>query len=616
VDIDDIIDLTRKFDFCVEIIIPRTRTFVSVEIHVVNDKDNIITSPKLKRTQCMVAIFENSPMGEFVFSVPTCFSYQGQPETTTYAIIGGNYNDAFSVDSNGTITVNAIVDYERQTQYNLSVLIQDQSASSVTIDIIVQIMDVNDNGPLFEMPEYFIQVEENTTVGTVLFNANAMDADSGVNSILTYSFVNESNDYVFCVNSQSGDVYVAKSLYYKVKKIYRLSLSVSDLGMPVLTAYAKVVIEVVRVNNSIDNFPNHRTYFGRVLELSPKGTVVVNIASKDVDDMFSYKIDSQSNSDNSFEITDGGNVVVATSRLIYIKSNNIYNLSVVAYDGSRQLFTSTVTIEVLELFNRNTPQFLNGTAVILQIPDSTEKDSKVGRLVAVDGDEGLAGELTYRIISDSSNGLFDVELHSGYFTVKASLDSGSVGKMYLIVVEGKDGGTAKHNSTKKSTVNVTVFVYNSTLIAMSHYTPATSSAVLATSVSSDDSVCLSTDITTGIAAGVFVLLIAVTLIFIKWRRKLKQRSKDIKSEEQCVEVYLTLSNRNEQSLSALQVDNAYDDIDIRPRHCHLPTPRQSHYSNARQLPSELSRVNIKNDDLQENQAYGGGLQKNAAYGVV
>ena len=194
-------------------------------------------------------------------------------------------------------------------------------------------------------------------------------------------------------------------------------------------------------------------------ELSPKGTVIATVTVTDTDAIFRYKIDPQSNSKNIFGITDGGDVIVAAPLLIYAESKHIYNLSVVAYGGFHPSITTTVTIEILELFNRHTPQFVNGTAVNLRISENTEVGTELGRIVAIDWDKGISGELTYNILSDNSSGRFGVSPRSGSLTVEGGLDRRSNETTYQLVVEAKDGGTAKPNSTRKNNLTVTIVVY-------------------------------------------------------------------------------------------------------------------------------------------------------------
>ena len=250
--IDDVAESTGKFDFCTETfvvslsIVPKLVRLVSVGIHVLRDNNTV--SHEFSSKPCMMSVWEDAAIGALVLRVSACFRYPGQAESTTYTLISGNNNGTFSMNtSDGTITVNASLDYEKQTAYNLSVLVQDQfnqSQQPRTIQINVRVLDVNDNSPVFETTEYSFQVNENTSVSTVLFVVSATDADSGANSVLRYFFTNGSDSDIFDVVPWSGAIIMTAPPDYKLQKIYSLSLSVSDLGIPQHTANAKVTIEV------------------------------------------------------------------------------------------------------------------------------------------------------------------------------------------------------------------------------------------------------------------------------------------------------------------------------------------------------------------------------------
>ena len=71
------------------------------------------------------------------------------------------------------------------------------------LDLAVNILDINDNPPVFEKSEYKVNVNESVAIGTNLITVTAIDADEGKNAILDYSIAN-GLDSVFKINSNSG----------------------------------------------------------------------------------------------------------------------------------------------------------------------------------------------------------------------------------------------------------------------------------------------------------------------------------------------------------------------------------------------------------------------------
>ncbi|XP_030595527.1 protocadherin gamma-A11-like [Archocentrus centrarchus] len=64
-------------------------------------------------------------------------------------------------------------------------------AKSGDIEIIVDVLDVNDNSPVFTKELYSATLTENTPTGTVAIQVNATDLDQGANGEIIYSFGNE-----------------------------------------------------------------------------------------------------------------------------------------------------------------------------------------------------------------------------------------------------------------------------------------------------------------------------------------------------------------------------------------------------------------------------------------
>lgn len=53
-----------------------------------------------------------------------------------------------------------------------------------TVTVYMNVIDENDNSPLFDPSSYNVQVPENASVGTSVMQVTATDVDSGNNEIL------------------------------------------------------------------------------------------------------------------------------------------------------------------------------------------------------------------------------------------------------------------------------------------------------------------------------------------------------------------------------------------------------------------------------------------------
>lgn len=79
--------------------------------------------------------------------------------TITYSFSdNSSSNSPFAIDRyTGAITLTRALDYEEQTEYTLTVWASD-SLHQTTGEVIVQVLDVNDNAPVFSEVSYQVQI--------------------------------------------------------------------------------------------------------------------------------------------------------------------------------------------------------------------------------------------------------------------------------------------------------------------------------------------------------------------------------------------------------------------------------------------------------------------------
>lgn len=80
----------------------------------------------------------------------------------------------------------------------------------------VTILDINDNAPIFDLPEYKAEVSEDQPENSTVLRVVAYDFDDGENSRLSYRFSyshpNAFEEY-FRIDNNTGVVYLKKSLH-------------------------------------------------------------------------------------------------------------------------------------------------------------------------------------------------------------------------------------------------------------------------------------------------------------------------------------------------------------------------------------------------------------------
>lgn len=106
------------------------------------------------------------------------FETSGQ---TSYEIISGNSDNVFSIDSNGRIKSNSVLDYEITKSYFLRVRSLETSTKenlSSDVDVVIHILDVDDNQPVFPQNIRPLILQENRDVGSVITRFTANDVDT------------------------------------------------------------------------------------------------------------------------------------------------------------------------------------------------------------------------------------------------------------------------------------------------------------------------------------------------------------------------------------------------------------------------------------------------------
>lgn len=106
------------------------------------------------------------------------------------SITSGNSNTSFTIDSNGTLSTAALLDYETTPSFTLTVLARDSSSpsssqNSVAMEISIGITAVNEYGPVFSSAQYSTSVAEDTAVGTSILRITAFDQDDGLQGKIT-----------------------------------------------------------------------------------------------------------------------------------------------------------------------------------------------------------------------------------------------------------------------------------------------------------------------------------------------------------------------------------------------------------------------------------------------
>ena len=106
----------------------------------------------------------------------------------------------------GIIRTHSVLDRESQPQYWLRVVACDRGTVPLcsTVEVLVEVEDVNDNVPQTELPVYSPSVPENSVPGVSVVKLEASDLDDSKNNQLTYAITSGNPQGFFSIHEQSG----------------------------------------------------------------------------------------------------------------------------------------------------------------------------------------------------------------------------------------------------------------------------------------------------------------------------------------------------------------------------------------------------------------------------
>lgn len=188
------------------------------------------------------------------------------------------------IDTRGNIIAINSLDYEKSRQLKLKVVATDNGVErrSASVDVIIDVADVNDEFPRFEKATYEFEVMENMPSNTTVNSVLATDRDSGENGKIQYTISQADVPFDILPN---GAIVTKDNLDREKCEQYTLIIYAEDRGQPSLTGTTTVVITVADQNDHIPRIVYPRSGNSSVIVAfaSKPGSVVLNVLSEDGD---------------------------------------------------------------------------------------------------------------------------------------------------------------------------------------------------------------------------------------------------------------------------------------------------------------------------------------------
>uniref|UniRef100_A0A3P9JRB7 Cadherin domain-containing protein n=1 Tax=Oryzias latipes TaxID=8090 RepID=A0A3P9JRB7_ORYLA len=326
---------------------------------------------------------------------------------------------------------------------------------SGTMQILITVLDVNDNAPVFTQPVYKATVAENALKDSVVVSVKAEDADHGLNGKIEYSFTNALDDVrrIFEVNEENGEIRLIGRLDYEKKKHFQINVRARDNGG--LTDSCKVIVDVTDIN---DNEPAIKIMSKSTVisESASAGTVVTMINIQDPDSGDNGKVQCFINDNIPFilKLTSNNFFSLQTDSELDRESASEYNITVTCSDEGVPSLSSSVTLTLqISDVNDNAPVFERSSYEAYIVENNTPGVS-IFTVKATDTDWKQNARVSYILEDSSVNGVLvssyvSVSADSGVIHAVRSFDYEQI-KDFRFCIKAQDGGSPPLSS------NVTV----------------------------------------------------------------------------------------------------------------------------------------------------------------
>ncbi|XP_076993380.1 protocadherin-12 [Tamandua tetradactyla] len=293
----------------------------------------------------------------------------------------------------------------------------------------VNVLDSNDNSPVFAESSLALEIQEDAAPGTLLINLTATDPDQGPNGEVEFFLSKHVPPEVldtFSVDAKTGHVILRRALDYEKNPAYEVDVQARDRGPNPIPAHCKVLIKVLDVN---DNAPSlHITWASQlslVSEALPKDSFIALIVANDLDSGNNGLVQcwlSQELGHFRLKRTNGNTYMLLTNATLDREQWPQYTLTLLAQDQGPQPLSAKeqLSIEISDA-NDNAPAFEESRYRVY----TRENNLPALHLITVrahDADLGINGKISYRIQDSPISHLVAVDSDTGDVTAQRTLD--------------------------------------------------------------------------------------------------------------------------------------------------------------------------------------------------
>ncbi|XP_072924054.1 uncharacterized protein [Hemitrygon akajei] len=554
-----------QVDLCtipLEIMLENPLEMYRGEVEILDVNDN---SPTFRDTHIALQMSEAIPPGVRFRLKSAEDADTGMNTIANYTISSSEY---FSLKTRRTeediiiaeLLLEKPLDRELQSSFQLVLTAVDGGSPqrTGTAQILITVLDINDNPPVFEHDVYRGTITENAPQDTVVLTVKAHDLDEGLNAELTYSFsdvitLRRMRD-LFSLDPKTGEIRVKGLLDFEKSNSYSLDIQAVDHGSPALTGHSKVLIKVTDVN---DNAPEIKVTSdtNQISENATPGNVITFVDIIDRDSGKNGQVRCEIAQNVPFMLQRSSNhYKLITSGTLDRETMSDYKILISAWDLGSPSLSANVTIHIVVTdINDNAPSFAE-LPYNFYVTENNSPGASIFAVTASDPDLEQNSYVSYSILGNYIQNLpvstyLNVNSINGTIYALRSFDYEEL-KSFQIHVQARDAGVPPLSSI--ATVNVIILDQNDNapvIVSPSEHVGSSAVETLPQSAAQGYLVTkiLATDADSGQNGRLFYQMVNATdpSLFI-----IDQTSGEIRTTRKILE-----SDRNTQTLVILVKDN-------------------------------------------------------------
>ncbi|CAJ1065064.1 protocadherin Fat 4 isoform X1 [Xyrichtys novacula] len=373
----------------------------------------------------------------------------------TYSVQEDDGDNLFLlVPLSGEFLLSRRLDFEAQRFYILTVAAQQRDSQVSSVRVYFNVMDVNDNPPVFSRGTFSVSLTEGAKVGTCFLSLNVSDKDDGDNGDFKLRVVSGDDRTAFFLNS-AGSLCLNTELDRETQSLYNLTVTANDCAQPEsaqFTSTARVTVEVHDINDNAPLFKSAEIL--NIPEDAALHSVVMAVHAEDADSGSNGEVLYYLNNTLGLFSIDNRSGKIYLEEELDREQVDTLTITVTAADNGspRMATTISLTVHIVDV-NDNDPEFIQSN-YSLTVREDIRRGTSLLQVQAFDQDTGKNGQVRYRLTHESP---FVVDSVRGVITVMDDLDR-EMHPNYNLIITAEDQGDKPRSST--AAVSVTVMDVN------------------------------------------------------------------------------------------------------------------------------------------------------------